>query len=66
MRKVEVIDLDDLYNQADQYEEMGDYMAAFRTFDLLAINGHGASMGRLANMYDSGNGVRRSYRKAVF
>jgi len=59
-------DTNSLFNEADKYEEMGDFRNAFKCFLAAAQLGHHMSQLNLGNFYASGTGVKRSLEKAAY
>lgn len=55
-----------LFLEAEQYEEKGDFGAAFKRLLAAAQLGHVGSQLNLGNFYASGTGARRSLEKAAY
>jgi TPR repeat protein len=58
-------DTDSLFNEADKYEEKGDFRNAFKCFLTAAQLGDSWGQVNLGNLYASGRGVRRNLEKAA-
>lgn len=56
---------EDLFLEAEQHEEKGDFRAAFKRLLAAAQLGHGMSQLNLGNFYASGTGVRKDLEKAA-
>ncbi len=56
---------EDLFREAEQHEEKGDFRGAFKRLSAAAQLGHHMSQLNLGNFYASGTGVRRDLAKAA-
>jgi TPR repeat protein len=64
-RRDKTADAEILFFEAEQYEEKGDYRAAFDRLLAAGQLGHAMSQVNLGNFYASGRGVRRNLEKAA-
>src|SRR5947209_6425449 len=58
-------DTENLFNEAEKYEEKGDFTNAFKRLLIAAQLGHRMSQLNLGNFYASGTGVRKNLEKAA-
>ena len=56
----------DAYMKGRECEKVGDYSAAFSSYQNAAKLGNGLAMMALGNMFEIGRGVKKNYDKALF
>ncbi len=56
--------IESLFNRADELHDKGEFISAFRLFSEAAESGDTAAMLRMASMYTCGEGVQCDYTKA--
>ncbi len=64
-KRDKTLNAEDLFLEAEQYEEKGDFESAFNRLLAAAELGHHMSQLNLGNFYASGRGTRRSLEKAA-